>query len=54
MAMFGIKILSCEKPPAMFDNSALATSRKDRSLEEVPQNRLAGIAETGHWSVSRA
>ena len=53
MAMFGIKILSCEKPPAMFDNSALATNRKDRTLGEVPQNRLLR-AETGDWPVSRA
>jgi hypothetical protein len=26
--MFGIKIASCEKPPAMFDNSALALQQE--------------------------
>jgi hypothetical protein len=28
MSMFGIKIASCEKPPAMFDNSALALQQE--------------------------
>jgi hypothetical protein len=29
MSMFGIKILRCEKPPAMFDNSALALQQEE-------------------------